>query len=75
MKELKTNLKFVYQYAKGEKKRFAIFVLLNAISVGISILSPILSAKVIVALTQEEFRQIIYISLLMLAFNILLDFA
>ena len=74
MKELKTNLKFVYQYAKGEKKRFAIFVLLNAISVGISILSPILSAKVIVALTQEEFRQIIYIALLMLAFNILLDF-
>ena len=43
MKELKTNLKFVYKYARDEKKRFVLFVILNAITVAISILSPILS--------------------------------
>ena len=73
MKELKTNLKFVYKYARDEKKRFVLFVILNAITVAISILSPILSAKIIVALTTEEFKQVIYIALAMLLFSFILD--
>ncbi len=63
MKELWSNLKFAWNYAKDQKKRIFFYILCNIISIIISIFVPILSARVIVDLTSNKFQQVIYISI------------
>lgn len=71
MKDTRTNLKFVWKYAKDEKKRFFVFAILNIIEIAISILLPIISAKIIISLTNEEFKQIIYLAVVLLVIRLL----
>ena len=63
MKDFLTNLKKAWHFVGDEKKSFIPFIILNLIIVAISIIVPILSAKVIVALTSSELRQLFYIIL------------
>ncbi len=74
MKEIKTNLKFVWKFAKGEKRRFILFAFLSFIAMLFNILSPILSAKIILALTSDNYLQIIYIALAILVIGLFKSF-
>ena len=61
------NLKFAWNYAKDQKKNLIWFIIVNILIIAISVVVPILSAKIIVYLTDNEFHQ-----LLLIAFVILL---
>ena len=66
MKEFKTNIKFAWKYAKSEKKKIILYILCNIISIIISVIIPILSAEIIVKLTDNQFYQVLVISLIIL---------
>lgn len=66
MKDLVDNLKFAWNYAKGQKKRIIIYILCNIVSILISVFVPILSARVIVDLTISQFQQVLLISFVIL---------
>lgn len=74
MIELFKNLKFAWKYAKGEKKYLIIFIIANIISICLSIIYPILSAKIIISLTSNNFIQIILIALVILIVESLSSF-
>lgn len=73
VKKLFNNLKFAWNYAKNQKKYLVILMLTNLISIMVSIIIPILSAKIIVSLTSNEFKRIILIALVILVINIVDD--
>ena len=60
------NLKFVWKYAKSQKFNLIMFILCNIFKVITSVIAPILSAKVILELTSNNYLQIILISLVIL---------
>ena len=70
MKELWNNLKFVWVYAKDQKKRLFLSAFCNVIAITFSIIVPILSARIIVHLTSNQLYQVLAISLVLLIFNI-----
>lgn len=64
MKELWCNLKFTWLYVKGQKK--CIFIIFKSICIIIfSLVTPVLSTKIIISLTSNNFIQIILIALAM----------
>ena len=67
MKELLENIKYAWRYTKKQKLKLIFYIIFNIISILISIFIPILSANVIVSLTSNEFKQVLYISLVILA--------
>ena len=66
MKETFSNLKRVYQYGKMYKKYLIIISLLSLLFVGINIILPILSAKLLVNLTDGIFEELIGVSIIIL---------
>jgi len=73
VKKLLSNLKFTWKYAKGQKKYLIIFMIANMINILFSIITPILSAKVIIELTTNNYLQIIFISLMILFVNLIVN--
>ena len=71
MKQFIKNLKFAWQYAKYEKKYFFIIIISNIIWIAISIILPILSARIIVSLTSNDFIKIISIAAIILVVEVL----
>jgi ABC-type multidrug transport system fused ATPase/permease subunit len=63
MKEFCNNLKFAWYYAKDEKNRIIKYIILSILNIVVSIVVPVLSAKIIVALTSNQFYQIILIAI------------
>ncbi len=66
MKEFMKYLKIAWKYSKSEKKRIIAYIIFNILTIGISIFVPILSAKIIVGITESAFQQVIWISLVIL---------
>lgn len=66
MRDLVNNLKFAWNYAKGQKERLIGYILCNVVSIIISVFVPILSARVIVDLTSSQFYQVLAISFVIL---------
>jgi len=66
MKELWKNLKFAWKYAKNQKKKLICYSFCHLASIVISIVVPILSAYIIVNLTNSKFRQLLLISLVIM---------
>ena len=64
MKEFISNLRFSWKYAKSQKARLLCFCLCNIINIIISIFVPILSAKIVINLTSNEFKQTILVALI-----------
>ena len=64
------NLKRTWPYVKDNKKYIISFLLLNLVIIIISVIAPILSARVIVHLTDEAFTQLILISLVIFIIEI-----
>lgn len=73
MQEFWQNLKFSWKYAKHQKNKLIYYLICNFLAIGISIILPILSAKIIVNFTNNEFKQVIYISVAILIIELLRD--
>lgn len=65
MKELNKNLKFAWQYAKDVKNKIYMFIFLDFIQIIVSIILPVLSAKIIVLLTSNELKQVLYLAIIL----------
>lgn len=65
MKEFFSNLKFTWTYAKDEKAKLIKYILCNVVAVIISVIAPILSAKIIIYLTDNMFYQLLSMALVL----------
>lgn len=63
------NIKFAWKYAKEMKWCLLLILLLNIFSVVFGIISPIYSAKIIVSLTDSEYKSILYIAIVILVID------
>ncbi len=68
---LRKNLRFSWKYMEGRRATFVIAVVSQIISVILSIIAPIFSAKLIVAYTDTVYEQIILIGLAILGVRLL----
>lgn len=75
MKELFSNLKITWKYTKNQKYNLLKLIIWNIIGVFISVFIPILSAKVIVYLTESVFNQLIYTCITIFVVENLRNFA
>ena len=66
MKDLIKNLKFAWKYAKGQGKNLTIVIITNILGIVSSIIVPILSAKIIIELTTNNYSRIIFVGLMIL---------
>ena len=71
MKETFKNLKRVYGFGKEYKKNMIIFCLLSLILIFVNVIYPIFTAKQLTTLTAGMFQSLIYVTLIVLAFDIL----
>ncbi len=71
MKEFIKNLKFISKYNKSNKKLFTFYVIFNIIIIGLNIIIPIFSAKLIVSLTDNLLNQLFLISIILLGLQII----
>lgn len=69
MKKFIKNLKFAYNYAKSEKKRLILFTLSNLTGTVFYIVLPIMSAKIVVGITNNSYEQIILLATIILILN------
>ena len=60
LKEVFGNLKFTWRYVKDQKFRLLGYSICNIFAIAISIVVPIISAKIIVYLTNNMFYQFRY---------------
>jgi len=63
VKELIKNLKFTWKYVKYQKKSLIKFTFTELISIIISIVVPILSARAIIFLTDNSFNQLVLVAI------------
>ncbi len=73
MREFFINIKFVWKYAKCEKKKIIIYCILNLISVLAGIVFPFISAQIIVNLTSNNIEQFVYMGAVFLVSLLLID--
>lgn len=66
-----TNFKKCWNYCKQEKKYFVLSIVFSTIMAVVSVISPILYAKLVIAITDTIYEQIIEIALFMLLFGLL----
>ncbi len=63
MKDLRKNLKFAWRYANNVKSKIIMFIIFDFMQIIISIVLPILSAKIIVRLTSNELKQVLFLAI------------
>ena len=73
VKEFKKNLKRVWVFIKPLKVRFVFNIIISIMMIIMSIVFPILSAQIIVNLTNSEFIQLLAISLIICILNFIDD--
>ena len=69
IKEVWGNLKFTWKYVKEQKYKVLGFALCNIVMIIISIVVPIISAKIIVDLTNSKFNQLILMAVFLFIFE------
>ena len=65
MNDFSTNIKFAWKYAKDQKSKIIGFFVCNVFHVIISIVVPILSAKIMVYLTDNKLIQVLMVALVL----------
>ncbi len=70
MKEFLTNIKFVLAYTKGQRLKILCVSILNIVGVFLSVVSPIIGAKVIMNITNENLSQLFLMAIFMLILGI-----
>lgn len=73
MKEFKKNIKFVWKYAKSEKKRIILYFILSLFNIIASIIYPFISASIIVNLTDNNIEQFIYVGVILISAHLIGD--
>ncbi len=68
-KLLMLNLKRLYKYVSGQKKYIFIFVVFVLLQTAVGVIIPLISAKLIIYLTDGLFMQLLLTSLVILAIN------
>ncbi len=71
MKEFTKYLKHSWKFAKKQKNKIILYILCNIVVILISIFLPILSAQIIVDLTNSKFKQVLYISIIILMIELM----
>lgn len=71
MKKLINSLKKVWPYMKSEKKHIFMYVMISVLSIVINIILPIVSAKVIVNLTENKLVELISIAIVLFIISII----
>ena len=66
MKELFKNLKFVWNYAENQKGKLIILIIIGIVQIIINVIFPILSARIVVSLTTNEYFRILLIAIIIL---------
>ena len=69
VKDFGKNLKFAWSYARNQKKYLVGLIIINILGISIGILAPVLSAKIILELTNNNFVHIIVVALAILLVN------
>lgn len=69
MKNLKDNLKKVWPYMKPEKYNIIMYFIIGILSIIINILIPIVSAQVIVNITNVKLKQLLLMSIVLFIIN------
>ncbi len=65
MQEFKKNIKHVKGYFKGQGFKVALVIILTALIFGLRVVTPIISAKIIVGITNSLFEQVIIIAIVL----------
>lgn len=65
MKEFFKNIKLVWKYARDQKSKLIKYILCNLVAVVVSIVVPIISAKIIVYLTDSMFYQLLMMTVVL----------
>ena len=73
MKNFFSNLKFSWKYVKGSKKSIIFFLISNLFQIGFSVIAPILSAKIVISLTTNEYMRIINIAVIIFLVDYISD--
>ena len=71
MKEFLKNIKKAWKYGKNQNKYIIGYIAFNVVFIFINLFVPILSAKIIVSLTSNQFEQVLFIGLVILIVEIL----
>lgn len=71
MKDLIKNLRFAWQYVKEDRKYLFVIIFVNIIDIILNVITPILSAKIIVELTSNNFKRMILIAIMIFIVNFL----
>ena len=71
MEEFLKNIKKAWKYGKNQKKYIIGYIAFNVVFIFINLFVPILSAKIIVSLTSNQFEQVLFIGLVILIVEIL----
>lgn len=71
MKEFSKNIKKAWKYGKNQKKYIIGYIAFNVVFIFINLFVPILSAKIIVSLTSNQFKQVLFIGIVILIVEIL----
>ncbi len=66
MKDLLKNLKFAWKYTKGVRLKFFLYIFFCFIHICISVFVPIISANIIVSLTNNALMQVLTLSIVLL---------
>lgn len=74
MKNTFKNLGIVYKYGKKYRKNFISFTIISIINIGVNIVYPIISARMLVALSTSLFQELFYAALICFGFSIMCDF-
>ncbi len=71
MKEFIRNFKFTWLYAKDQLGKLILFLFCNLLYIAISIVTPIISAKIIVNLTDYALKQVVLMAIVLFIIEIL----
>lgn len=65
MKEFFENIKLVWKYARDQRWKIVKYIFCNVVSIIISIVVPILSAQIIISLTNNVFQQLLFLAVIL----------
>lgn len=74
MKDTFKNLKLVYGYGKKYRINLIIFTIISIINIGINIVYPILTARMLVSLTSGLYEQLLIAALICFGISVFCDF-
>lgn len=69
MKEFVKNIKKLKKYCKGQNWRIFLLIFFSLIMVALNVVMPLISARIIVLLTENNYLRIIYMAIVILVIN------